>query len=251
MKKEISMVQFFKKMLSMLWLIILITVILAGSVGLCSKFFITPKYTSSAKMFVSNRTDMSSGTISSSDISARTSLAKTYAQIIKSNTLMGKICDKMNQYKALDGYAFLNEVKYTPEELSKLVRVAAINGTEVFTVSISTEDPQASQFIIQSITEYLPDIVDEKIKSSSVTLIDEATLPVTPSSPNILGNIIISALIGLVASSTVIFIIFVTDTVINTEEDLTKNFDDIAILGSIPIIDAELDRRSSTPINRG
>ena len=242
MNKEISVMQYLKKMLSMIWLVAILTVLVASAMFAYSKFVSTPMYTSSAKMFVSNKVDQGTGTISSADMVARSSLVNTYAQIIKSNTLMTKVCDKIEAHKNTEGYEFLLDAAHTPKSLAKAVVVKAIDETEVFNISIDLADPAEAQFIVNAVTEFLPGIVDEKMKSSSVTLIDEADLPAAPSSPNVMRNTILGAAIGFIIAAAIIFFLFITDTVIYTEEQIEEAFENVTILGTIPLMHSDTEK---------
>lgn len=242
MNREISIVQYLKKMLNKVWIVILLVAIFGGLMYSYSAFITTPMYTSTAKMFVDNKTDQStSSTISSADMSARASLVKTYAQIIKSRTLMENVCKKIEEYKTRPEYSFLLDAEHTPQELISAVQVAAVENTEVFNIKLSLADPEEAQFIVNAITEFLPDMVNNKVKSSSVTLIDSADLPTSPSSPNIAKNTVIGALIGFVIAAAIIFIIYITDTVVHTEDTLVEAFENVTILGVIPLMHSDVD----------
>ena len=246
MNKEFSIVQFLRKAAENLWLFVCLTILCASMLFAYSRFVATPMYTSTAKMLANNKTlDQNSEVISSSDISARTSLVNTYGQIIKSNTLMTMVCNKVELYKSVPGYEFLIGCQHTPKDLAKSIKVAAIDDTEVFSISLTLADPLEAQFMVDAITEFLPDMVEEKMKSSSTTLIDSADLPTSPSSPHVFRNTVIGGLIGFVIAAAIVLIITFTDTVIHTEEDLTESFGDITLLGTIPLIFNDSEKSST------
>ena len=247
MDREISLIRYLKKLLENIWLIILLTVVCGLLLYSYSAFLATPMYTSSAKMLASNRTyNQSTDIISNSDMYARSSLVKTYAQIVKSNTLMTMVCEKIDSHKNLDGYEYLLDSNHTPASLAKSVKVASIDNTEVFSISMTLDDPDEAQFIVNAITDILPDMVDEKMKSSSTSVIDPADHPTKPSSPNIFRNTVLGAVIGFLIAAAIIFVILLSDTVIHSEEDLTEVLENATLLGTIPLIFHDPEKSSST-----
>ena len=245
MNKEISILQYLKKLLEKIWIVAILTVVGAALMFVYSYFFITPQYTSSAKMIVSNKTANSlenSNSTSNSDIYASTSLVKTYTQVIKNRNFMKLVCDKIELYKTNPDYKFLEDCTVTPEELSKSVKVSAIDETEVFLVSLALPDPEEANFIVDTITELLPDFAKDRVKNSTVVHLEDATLPTSPSSPNIFKYTAIGAGLGFIIAAALIFLLLLTDTVIYTEEELTEKFENINILGTIPLMHSDASK---------
>ena len=80
----------------------------------------------------------------------------------------------------------------------------------------------------------------ERIGSGgSVTIIDEASSPTTPTSPNKTLNSIIGVLLGIILGVLIIFVIEFFDIRIKTEDDLVSKFD-LPILGVIPDLESSL-----------
>lgn len=244
MNKEISLTQYLKELLNKIWIVIMLTVICGAMLFVYSFFFATPMYTSSAKMYVSNKQDTSTS-ISGTDLTAREKLVRTYAEIINSNTLLQMVCDKIDAHKSVKGYEYLQSTNYTPASLKSIIDVEAANETEVFYIRAKTPSPELSQFIIEAITEYLPGEISRIMEASSANLIDKADLPSAPSSPNIFRNTLIGALVGFVIAAAIVFIIFRTDTVVRNETDLTEAFDDLIVLGAIPLMHMETDNKTT------
>ena len=244
-KKEISIIRYFKEFLDKIWIVILLTVVCGALLFVYSSFLATPMYTSQAKMYVNNKASDGSGgtgTVTNSEIQARMALVKTYASIIKSNNIMNKVCGKIDAYKNQPGYEFLQDSNYTAKSLINAVSVTPDNDTEVFFITMKADDPQKAQFIVEAITEYLPDVISNTMEASSAKLIDEADLNLNPTSPNIATNTIIGAFIGFAIAALIIFLILMTDTVVRSESDLTEEFEDVIVLGAIPLMHIDPDK---------
>jgi len=242
MNKEISLVRYFKELLDKIWLVFVLTIVCAALLFAYSAFFSTPLYTSKARMYVNNKIDTSTGTVSNTDILARAALVKTYAEIIKSKNLMQKVVDKIDEYKDQQGYEYLRDCDYAANDLANMVEVKSANETEVFIISIETPNAYLSQFIISAITENLPLMIGDIMEASSVKMVDNADLNEIKSSPHTVRNTVFGAVIGLFISAIVIFLMLMTDTVVRNEEDLTETFENVIVLGTIPLMHLDTDK---------
>lgn len=210
--------------------LILAAVCLGGLIlFLYTYFLVTPMYTASTSLYVSN--DQRSEAITSSDISVSKSLVETYIVILQSDTLLSKVSKTMS-------------ASYTPQQLRSMMTASAINGTEAFRINIRHENPTEAQTIANTIAMVAPDEIIRVVKAGAVETIDYASLP-TDSDWPIARNTAIGALLGLVISCVVVVIIGMTDTVIYTEDDLSSAYN-LPILGTIPHIEPITDAGAST-----
>ena len=189
---------------------IIIVVALIGAVvsGCITNFLIKPKYTSSVSFYVNNNNDNlvgSSGTISSSDLDASEKLVNTYIVVVKSNTFLSKVADKLGN-------------GITASQIKKMMSCSAIENTLAFQVNI---------------TELSPQEIVRVLKVGGVEVIDYASVPVKPSSPNLKKNILIGFAVAFVVAFAVCFIKELFDTRIMSESDLTRDFD-IPVIGTVP-----------------
>ena len=245
-KKELSLIRYLKELLNRIWVVVILTVVGGALMFTYSNFFATPMYTSKALMIINNK-ESSTSSISNSDMVAREALVRTYAAIIKTKTITEKVCDKIDEFKFREGYEFLQDASYNPDTLANRIEVKAVNETPVFEISLSVADRFEAQFIIEAITEYLPEFAKNTVEASSVMLVEAADLPDAdkPSSPHIMRNSIIGAAIGFVIAAIIIFLILMTDTVVRNENDLTEAFDDVIVLGTIPLMHIDTEKSSS------
>lgn len=219
-----------RDLLLMLWNRIWTIALCAISGGLLAFFitffFISPLYTASVSMYVSNNDNRSNSTITTSDLSASQSLVSTYIVVLKSDTLLTKVADKLND-------------KYSVEDLRKMLTAESIDGTEAFKVSVTNKDPKMAQKISNYIADVAPDEIIRVVKAGNVEVIDRAKLPDKAEWP-LARNIAIGSLLGIFLSATVIVIFNIMDITIRTAEDLTKYYE-LPVLGEIPTISAAED----------
>jgi capsular polysaccharide biosynthesis protein len=112
-------------------------------------------------------------------------------------------------------------------------------------ISITSADPQEAMDVANAIANVAPPIIESIAKGGSVSPIDFAELPKTQSSPNLIVNVIVAFLIGLIISYLGFFIYESLDTLVRSEEDLTRNFN-IPVFGSVPSLEENTDAKGGT-----
>ncbi len=181
--------------------------------------FIKPKYSATVKLYVNNKEEQASSSVSSSDLSAAASLVKTYIEMIKTQSLMDMVRDK-------GGYTLSNNA------ILDTITTGQLNGTQMFYVTVETGDPNLSASIANTLAICADEFIEAKVQGSSLEIIDYATVPKSKSSPSIAKNTLIGAAAGLAIAAILVFIFAVTDTKINTEEDV-KQVTLLPIIGTI------------------
>ena len=217
---EIDLIELIKAVLRKWWVVL--AAVIAGMIVLFlyTHFFVTPLYKSSVSFYVNNG-QRGDDKISTSDISASQSLVETYIVILKhGNTLEEVVND--------------TQVGYSPAQLAKKVTCAAINDTEVFQVTVTDPSPETAAIIAKSIAKILPIKVADVIDGSTVRIVRDADVPVNPSSPNLMLNLLIGALAGLLISAICLILQFVLDDRIRDAARVLQDSYDYPVLAAIP-----------------
>ena len=212
--------------------IILIAMILGGAVLFSyATFFVTPLYEASVLMYVNN-SQLSVGAtaikLTSSDISAARGLVETYQVILKARM-------------TLEDVIRIGELDCTYEKLKGMIQTESVNETEVFSITVTCDDPHEAEHIANTIARVLPDKISNIVEGSSVRVVDYAVVPSGKVSPSISKYTIIGMLLGMLVSCGVIAVIEIMDDTVRTEDYLLQNFGDIPLLAAIPDM---LDTRS-------
>lgn len=202
-------------------------VIIAGILGIAvsfsyAKIFITPLYQSKVAMYVNN-TSLSAGTsnkISTADIAAAQSLVKTYIVILQSKQTLNAIIEQGN-------------LPYTYEQLKSMISASAVNGTEIFEISVVNSSPQIAESIANTIVNVLPNEISNIVEGSSVKIIDYASTPKSPISPNIKRYMMVGFLLSVFASICIIVLLELFNKKVPNGEYLRQTYD-IPILCSVP-----------------
>ena len=204
------------------WFIVLMA-LLCGVLGFCySTFCMTPKYQSKALVYVNNQTlsfGSSSVSISSQDITASQSLVDTYIVILKTRKTLNEVIKRANLDK-------------TYESLDRMVSAAAVNGTEVFTITVTSTNPYEAELIVNTIADVLPEKITEVVTGSSAKIVDYGVVNTNKVSPVRTKYAAIGILIGAVIACGILVILDLMNDLIQDESCLERY--KIPILAAVP-----------------
>lgn len=201
------------------WAIVLAMIVMGGIAFGVTYNFIEPTYQASVKVYVNN-TNQGNTTMTQSDVNLQRTLVQTYIVTLKSRTTLNEVIKQA-------------DLDYDFEELSGMISAEAVNSTEVFEVTVVSKDAKEAAEIANTIAEVLPSRISEIIESSSVKILDYAIINNEPVSPSYVKNVAIGALAGAVVAVALIFLQFVLDNKIHSEEYLIEHYK-YPILAVIP-----------------
>lgn len=220
---EIDLRKIFSMLKKRVIYIVLGTLITAVLAGCITEFFITPTYAASCTLYVYSNTDRVStdSSIGQSELSASQQLVNTYIVVLESDSVLEQVIQNL-------------ELDMTAAQLRSMISCSQINETEVFEVTVTSTVPALSADIANAISDVAPDAIVDMIKAGGVSVIDYAKVPSSPSSPDFKLNILIGAVVGLIVSFVIFFIREMFDTTVTEEADLTREFENIPVIGTIP-----------------
>ncbi len=174
-------------------IIILAGFFIAAAAFAWSAFLIKPQYAASVLLYVNNapRLDHADVGIRLSDLDASKSLVNTYIVILQSRTTLQQVIDNTG-------------VAYHHEELAEKIRAEQINETEVFRVTVTTNDPYESAVIANEIAAVLPHRIEAIIEGSSMKCVESAIVNTQKVSPSVLRYTMTGFLIGVLFACTVV-----------------------------------------------
>lgn len=206
------------------WIIILITAISIITSGILSYFIISPTYQASTSLIVSKTqtASINNGQIQFQDVQTNRMLAATYSEIATSRVVLQEAIDKL-------------KLPETVEQLRNKVNVSAEGDTEVINISVKDNDPERAALIANEIAGSFVDNIVRIMKVDNVHVIDKAVPPTDKISPKPLLNIVIAAILGIMVSIFIVFLIEYFDRTVKTVDDV-KKYLDLPVLGVIPEI---------------
>ena len=209
---EIDLQRVFSVLLSKAWLIGLVAVICAVAVFLGTFFLIAPTYKSAA-MFYVNNSALNLGetalSITTGDINASRGLVQSYLVILNTRESLNAVID----YAGVDR---------TFAEVRGMITAEAVDDTEIFRVTVTSEDPVEAEKIASAIAYILPKRISSIIEGTSAKIVDSAVVASAPSGPNYTRNAILGFALGLLLMSAYLVIRDLLDVTIRSEEDFAK-----------------------------
>lgn len=210
--KYVGIEQIFHAVLTKGWIVGIASVLCAAVTFAVTLFCITPKYESTAKFYVNNSSisvGSTSISLSSGDLTAARNLVDSYIVILQTRETLKDVSD----------YAGVN-LNYS--ELEKMITAEAVDNTEIFEVTVTSEDPYEAEAIANAIAYILPKRITSIVEGTSAKVVEAAVVSSKPSSPSYVKNTALGFLVGMVLSVGSIVLWMVFDTTIRVEEDITQ-----------------------------
>lgn len=215
--------QYLKILFKRLWIIIVLPVVAAGVASYVSFYILDSVYEANTTLYVINKKADFQPTVAYNELMAGQYLVKDYRELIKSRTVTETV---------------INELKLehiTPEALAKKISVNAKNDTRLIEIKVQDSYPNRAKDIANKVANVFINKVIEWMRAENVSIIDDAKIPASPVKPDPLMNIVIAALVGLMAAVGIVFLIEYLDDTIKTAEDVEKYLD-LTVLGTIPVL---------------
>jgi capsular polysaccharide biosynthesis protein len=226
--QEISLSQLLKLIRKNIILILLCAII--GFVGAfsISKFLIPKTYVSTVKLYVSAPETSQNSTSDINALNYAQKVVNTYIEMLQTNSFYQKVIDEC-------------KLNYSIEDFKKQVAFSSLNDTEVFQAQVSVHDPNEAKTIADAITKLAPTTISQLKENASLKVVDSATLPDKPSSPNTILNSIIGLILGIACSVIFVLLRDVLDVRIKSEDDILEKYN-IPILASIPAFNMQVTK---------
>lgn len=223
---EIDLMRIAKAILHRAWAVVVVTIAAAAVAFAYAAFVITPMYKATAMMYVNNSSlsvGSTSFSIQAGDLSAAKSLVDTYTVILKTRRTLEAVIEKAG-------------LSMDYETLYRMVVAKAVNDTEVFSIEVTSSDPQEAEVIANTIASVLPEKISGIVEGSSVRVVDYAVVPSRKSSPSVTKYTIMGAMLGFVLICGVIVVMEISDNLIKDEDYLMQTYS-LPILAAIPDLD--------------
>ena len=227
-------------LLSKIVFLVVCTLAVGGAAFLTSSFIMPPKYESYVSMYVKNGNfnKEEQNNVDLNDLNASKSLVSTYIAVLKSNTLMSEIGDKLvetyDQGKLSAAFTLKDGI-ISSDEILSCFTMSAVEETEVMKITANTEDPELSAALCEIMGELAPDFLIRVVGAGSVEIVDTPLPNSKPVSPNIPLITVIGAIIGLSLSIFIVLLIDFFDNTIKETSTLEQKYNK-AIIGQVQLL---------------
>ena len=200
------------------WHILLLSIALgAALLAGYHAMFVKNAYKATADIYV---TDLESS-ISMQDLQFGNAMTEDYKAIITSRQVLNSVIERLH-------------LDISAEKLQKMISVDNPKGTHILQISVTTQDIELSQKIVNELTNVAVERVSELFGNGKITVVDyadeNAILNVMPSRKKYL---LIGGLIGLILTSAVICLYVLFKDSITSDEDI-KKYLGLPMLAAIP-----------------
>lgn len=220
---EISLSEVLKILFKRAWILIICVVVFTAGAFVITNYLIDKKYTSSVSLYVQLNKEDSEKMVSLNELYYAKEVVSTYMEILRTDSFMKNVTEESG-------------LSYSASELKNLTTISSVNKTEIFKVEVTTTNPKHSYILADTVARLAPYKIMEIENADAVRLIDPATMPENPSSPNKAMNMLIGIMLGLIIGTVMAIVIEYSDKRIKNEEDLKKYYN-IPILGVAPKIE--------------
>lgn len=203
------------------WWIILISGLVTGLLTFAySAYLIDPTYTSSGTLYVVNNPESQVHTYTASEYTLSVQLVNTYSEILKSSTFCQTISKRLNS-------------RISASQVKSMLTMSGVGETEILRVNAVSKNPELAREVVQEVLNNAPEEIMRVVKAGSVEIIDNASMPTSPTAPNVRRNTVIGCLVGLILAALAIYILEMFDTTVKDEDELSEKYE-VPVLGIIP-----------------
>lgn len=205
---------------------IIISITLAFTIiaALVSFFVIKPKYEVTTKVFIGKEQSKTQD-FNNNDITMYQKLLTTYAEIVQTEDLMNKALKD-------------TDIDKSAKDIKAGLKVTPRSDTQILEISYTGPDKEEDVKVVKSVTDEFIKESKKLIPNGNIQVIQKASMPENPVSPNKKLNILIAFVLGLMVSVGLSLLLEFMDNTYKSKEDLEKTLG-IPVLGVIPELDVE------------
>ena len=228
---EIDLREIGKTLLRRAWLIVLCAVIAGAAFFFYTVNFVTPMYQAKLSFYVSNKTADSTGNgVASNDLAVALRLVNSYIELLEDDVVLDQVAEKLGG-------------QVTSRQLRSMISASVVGDTEIFTVTVTSPNPQMSADIANALAMVAPTTIEQITAGGTATPIGTAKVPTGKSSPNYTTSAMLGAVVGAALAVVAILVAMHFDVHIKNEETLEK-ICNAPVLGFIPDF-AEVSKNAS------
>ena len=203
-----------------LWLIILMPILFGlVAAGVCWGTM-SNDYTAEVSLYVlSKSSTTTTGTVSSSDMTASQYLANDISVMAKSDRVINATAKSLG-VDNLNGYT-----------------VAVDNSTtnRVITLKVTGKNPESAAKVADALAKQTATVSVEVMNLEAVNIVDDAQVPSTPSGPNRPMYTLVAILAGLFIAIAIVVLLDMVDTSIKSDEEAEELLG-LPVLGRMPYV---------------
>ena len=189
---SITLWQLLRIMKRHFFLILIMTVLIAGGGFAIAKYALEPQYTSTAQILV-NQKDATANGQAFNNQQAAVQMISTYKELITNHQILSSAQKQLAQPEDTDQPAY--QLSY--KKLKKMVSVRTIQNAQVFELRVKAPNAQEAATIANTVTDTIKNKIKKIMGFNNTKVTSRAIVPTKPSFPNVLLFTLGGALLGL------------------------------------------------------
>ncbi len=203
---EIDLKELFLVLWRKAWLIILSALIIGAGAFSYTYFLVTPLYDAQAVIYILSS---STSLTSVADLQLSSALTEDYVILGTSRPAIEEVIENL-------------ELDYTYNEVVAMVTITNPSDTHILQIKVTNPSPTMAMNIANELADVMSDRVATVMATDTPRSVERAIEATSPSSPNVMKNTAIGALLGFILMAGLIIVIHILDDTIKTEEDVEK-----------------------------
>jgi polysaccharide biosynthesis transport protein len=207
------------------WILVLAITVVAVGAATAYSLLVTPEYQATTKVFVSTQSATSVSDLTQGNTYTQ-QVVQSYSDIVTTPIVLDPVIARLG-------------ITESPELLAKRITASAPLNTVVIQISATDISPELAAGIANAVARSFTEVVGTLTPATSsgvtpvkVTIVQEASIPISPSSPIIPLNIALGLLVGLALGMGIAVLRYVVDTRIRGVHDV-QAVSQAPILGGI------------------
>lgn len=205
---------------SKLWIMILVAAVVGGGIFGFRYFTYRPVYKSTASIYILRQEGANDETNYNSDFSLALSVVNDCTTLLTSRSVLNEVIEQ-------------NNLNYTYGDLCKKISINNPQSTRYLEISVSTYSPAESKKIVDAVCNIGKDQIVSIMGFNQVNIVDEGTLPDSPTNSFFSIVIVLAALVAFLLTYVICILCFILDDRISDPDDVERYLQ-LSVLGTIP-----------------
>ena len=208
------------------WLALVIILPVISGTAAFAYFYVTyvPQFTSTAIVACSAK-QVSSGNIAGSDLSASKEVAKSFKYMMTQSTTLQSASEILHENTKIDYSG------YTSATLAGMVSVSQVEDTYFLNISATATNRWVACDVANAVAQASVNLPVENPGKISVLM--NAEVPTVENDSNMWMKVALATLVGFAAAVAIVYIRYITDDRIKTQEDILRSYN-VPVIGVIP-----------------
>ena len=219
---EINLKELFRYILSKIYIVILVLVLTVSVGTVYAASIKTPLYNSTTKLVLTSSGQSTDTAVTANDVTLSNNLVKTYAEIVKSQSVLAKVVDNLKLSKSAS-------------ELAGAITVNSTTNTQIITVTVSDDNAERAQKIADEIAKVFKAEIVSLYKIDNVQIVDKAQAASAPYNINMVKSLLQYFAAGAALGLGVVLVMFYLDTTIKNSK-MIEDKTGLVVLGVVPSV---------------